>query len=113
MPLAMLTACFGFGSGSRSAILELFLQEVEGPMPSVYLLVRDRVEQSRAMLSGEDLFDAELDRNFSLLLERLQVLDAITVEALARAPFTESGKKIVTLKPCSCISSGTPPSTGE
>ena len=82
-------------------------------MPSVYLLVRDRVEQSRAMLSGEDLFDAELDRNFSLLLERLQVLDAITVEALARAPFTESGEKIVALKPRSCISSDTPATAEE
>lgn len=66
-------------------------------MPSAYLLARDKVEQSRVMLSSDLWFDAELDHYFSLLLERLQLLDAKTIETNSGPPSPEAGKKVIPL----------------
>lgn len=44
-------------------------------MPSVYRLAMDKIEQSRAMVTGEIWHDAELAMLMDLVLERLEELE--------------------------------------
>ncbi len=44
-------------------------------MPSAYRLAMDKIEQVRAMLSGEVWHDAELSTLLELAMERLEELD--------------------------------------
>lgn len=55
-------------------------------MPSAYLLAHRKVEEGRAVLASEIWFDAELNRYFSLLLARLELLETEVTDAVVLVP---------------------------
>lgn len=55
-------------------------------MASVYMLTKDKLEQVRAVLAAEALYDAEADHLLALAIRRLGELDDLAVTGLAPEP---------------------------
>lgn len=55
-------------------------------MASLYVLTRDKLEQVRAILASDALFDAEADHLLDLAVRRLTELDNLAEAGLSPAP---------------------------
>lgn len=55
-------------------------------MASVYMLAKDKLEQVRAALSADAIYDAEADHLLTLAIRRLGELDDLAVTGLAPKP---------------------------
>lgn len=55
-------------------------------MASVYMLAKDKLEQVRAALSADAIYDAEADHLLTLTIRRLGELDDLAVTGLAPKP---------------------------
>lgn len=55
-------------------------------MASVYMLAKDKLEQVRAVLAADAVYDAEADHLLALTIRRLGELDDLAVTGLAPEP---------------------------